>query len=101
METMAAGGVLWIVALVAYIATGRVARRSPHYGGGTVVLSWVGLLIPCCAWIALYQGWTALDRAVEDGGPQVTERAKDKSRFTMWLLVYVFAAVAGSVLAKR
>ncbi len=96
------GAGFWIISLVAYLATGRIARRSPHYGGGTVVLSWIGLLVPCIAWIAMYQGWNALDRAVAEATPTtLPARTKDRSRFIVWVLVYVFAAVAGGAVARQ
>lgn len=90
-----------LAALVAYIMTGRVARRSPHYGGGTVILSWVGIFVPCIAWFAMYQGLTALDRALAEatGEARVT-REKDRAAFVRWVLVHVFCAVAAAVVAK-
>jgi hypothetical protein len=81
----------YLVALVAYLACGRLARRSPHYGGGTVVLSWVGLLIPCIGWIAMFQGYTALDRAATESA--TPDALKNKSSFKTWAIVYVIALV--------
>ena len=85
----------FIVGLIAYVATGRIARRSPHYGGGTVVLSWIGFFVPCIAWIAVYQGWTAVKRAVESHPS--TESTDNKQTFTTWAIVYlVTVVVAGT-----
>jgi hypothetical protein len=79
----------YIVALVAYFMSGRIARRSPHFGSGTTILSWVGLIIPCIAWIVMFQGYTALDRAVAESA--TPEMVKNKSSYKTWAIVYVVA----------
>jgi hypothetical protein len=91
-------GLCVVVALVAYIACARIARRSSFYGGGTVVLSWIGLIFPCIGWIAMIQGWNALRRAsVETPSPAAAANVK---AYTIWTVVYVIALVAASVLLR-
>jgi hypothetical protein len=101
MKEMLVGSGFGLAALVAYVMTGRVARRSPHYGGGTVVLSWIGILVPCLGWLAMYQGLSALDQALAEAlGDARVRREKDRAAFIRWGLVYVFCAVAASVVAR-
>lgn len=101
MELRFGGFGLGLVALVAYFMTGRVARRSPHYGSGTVLLSWIGFLVPCVGWVAMVQGYNALQRALGEATPEaLPKRQQDKSQFIMWTLVYVFTAIAGGTLSK-
>lgn len=94
-------GLCALVALVAYIATGRIARRSPHYGGGTVVLSWIGLLVPCIAWIAMLQGHFAIERAVAASPDGADGPLRNRSRFRAWVAVYVIAIAIGAAFTRR
>jgi hypothetical protein len=86
------------VALIAYLACGRIARRSMHYGSGTVVLSWIGFVVPCIGWIALIQGYLALSRAM--ALTPSPENAKNRSSFVLWLVVYVLALIGGVAAAR-
>jgi len=97
--TQAISAVAFVGALLAYIATGRIARRSPHYGGGTVLLSWIGFFVPCVAWIAVYQGWIAVKRAVDTAPSAVT--SSNKKAFSTWALVYVATIVVAGTLGSR
>jgi hypothetical protein len=102
MDHRALAGATWIAALVCYVATGRLARRSPHYGGGTVVLSWVGLVVPCIAWIAVIQGHFAVERAFREADPSTLEmHARNRRQFRAWALGYFVATAASAVLLKR
>jgi hypothetical protein len=96
-----AGG-LWVVGLLSYIATARIGRRSPHYGGGTRVLSWVGLVIPCIAWVAMFQGYFAVDRSAREAdAASAHARRSDRSQFLLWSAVYAFAMIVGGALYPR
>ena len=83
------GGGAFLVALLAYVMATRVARRSSHYGGGTVVLSWLGFCVPCIAWIALIQGYFALDRANTE--QKAADTRSNLNNFYVWVVVYVLA----------
>jgi hypothetical protein len=97
--TQIISALVFVGGLLAYIATGRIARRSPHYGGGTVVLSWIGFFVPCIAWIAVYHGWSAVKRAVETHPSP--ESLNNKKAFTTWALIYVAAMVLAGVLGSQ
>jgi hypothetical protein len=95
-----ASSIAWIVALVAYIACGRVARRSPQFGGGTAVLSWIGFFVPCIAWIVMFQGYTALDRAMAAAPSPANQQ--NKRQYVRWAIAYVVASIiAGAFAARR
>ena len=92
---------LWLLALIAYIRTGRLARRSPFYGGGTVVLSWVGLVFQCIGWIAIVQGWFAVNRwAQELGGPDDVP-AGTRRQYVIGSIAYVLLLLAGGIALRK
>jgi hypothetical protein len=96
MSPRTVSAIAFIVGLVAYVACGRIARRSPHHGGGTVVLSWIGLFVPCIAWIALFQGYTALNRTI--AASPSAEAVKNKRAFVQWAIGYVVALIVAGIL---
>lgn len=82
--------------VLSYVMAIRVARRSQHFGGGTSVLAWLGFCVPCLAWIALIQGYLALNRSHTEAQTAVTK--SNLSQFYRWVVVYVIVVlVSGAV----
>jgi hypothetical protein len=91
--------VLVLGAFVAYVACGWIARRSPFYGGGTKVLSWIGFLFPCIGWIAMVQGFLALRRATTETPSPAA--AANVNSYTLWAVIYVAClALAGGLYGR-
>ena len=101
MPHRALAALLVLSAMVAYVRTWRLARRSPFYGGGQVVLSWIGLVIQCIGWVAIVQGYRAVNRWAKEyhGGPEAPP-AQTRRQYIVWSIIY-FCLLGSAYVAVR
>jgi hypothetical protein len=95
---MAIASIAALGMFIAYIACGIIGRRSSEYGGGTVLLSWIGFFVPCIAWVVLFQTYFALQRSETLAQPQAT---KNMGTFKIWLGLYLVCMVLAAVYAPQ